>query len=117
MDERASLAASKDDKMASLRLTAANAETLIHETARNADNIIFGNHAMKRMSEREIFAVDVLQILRTGWVDDQPELTKSGEWKCKITMDIKQGRTAGVITIIMHNDKLFVKTVEWEDIR
>ena len=106
-----------DDKVAPLRFTAASAEKVIHQTARSADNIIFGNHAMQRMSEREIFAVDVLRILRTGWVDDQPELTVSGEWKCKITLEIKQGRTAGVVTIILSNDMLFVKTVEWEDIR
>jgi len=72
---------------------------------------------MERMSERGIFALDVLRILRTGWVDDEPEQTGSGEWKCKITLDIKRGRTAGVVTIIMHNDMLFVKTVEWEDIQ
>lgn len=100
-----------------MKLTAASAEKVIRQLAENADNIIFGNHAMERMSEREIFTTDVLRILRTGWVDDEPEQTDSGEWKCKITLDIKRGRIAGVVTIIMHNDMLFVKTVEWEDIR
>jgi len=33
-----------------------------------------------------------------------------------MTLEIKRGRTVGVVTIIMHNDMLFVKTVEWEDI-
>lgn len=100
-----------------LKLTAASAEKVIHQSAQDADNIIFGNHAMERMSERGIFTTDVLRILRAGWVDGEPEHTDSGEWKCKITLDIKRGRTAGVVTIIMHNDMLFVKTVEWEDIR
>lgn len=103
--------------MARLRLTAAGAEELIRQSAQDADNVIFGNHGMERMSEREMFTTDVLRILRTGWVDDEPEITDSGEWKCKITLDIKRGRTAGVVTIIMHSDMLFVKTVEWEDIR
>lgn len=102
--------------MARLKLTAAKAENVIRQSAQDADNIILGNHAMERMSERGIFTADVLRILRSGWVDDEPEYTDSGEWKCKITLDIKRGRAAGVVTIIMHNDMLFVKTVEWEDI-
>jgi hypothetical protein len=103
--------------VARLNLTAAAAEKAIRKSAQDADNVILGKHAMERMSEREIFTADVLRILRTGWVDGEPEHTDSGEWKCKITLDIKRGRTAGVVTIIMHNDMLFVKTVEWEDIR
>ena len=98
------------------KLTAADAEKLIRHSAQDADNVIFGNHAMKRMNERGIFTTDVLRILRAGWVDDEPGVTNSGEWKCKMTLEIKRGRTVGVVTIIMHNDMLFVKTVEWEDI-
>lgn len=103
--------------MVRLNLTAAAAEKVIRQLAQDADNIILGNHAMERMSKRGIFTADVLRILRTGWVDDEPEYTDSGEWKCKMTLEIKQGRTAGVVTIIMHDDMLFLKTVEWEDIR
>ena len=103
--------------MPRLRLTAARAEQVIHQAAQDADNVILGKHAMERMSERGIFTIDVLRILRTGWVDDEPEHTESGEWKCKITLDINRGRTAGVVTIIMQNNMLFVKTVEWEDIQ
>ncbi len=72
---------------------------------------------MERMSERGIFTIDVLRILRAGWVDDEPEHTESGEWKCKVTLKTERGRTAGVVTIIMQNNMLFVKTVEWEDIQ
>ena len=90
---------------------------MIHQSAQDADNVIFGKHAMERMSERSIFSIDVLRILRTGWVDDEPEHTEIGEWQCKITLDTHRGRTAGVVTIIMQNNMLFVKTVEWEDIQ
>ena len=99
-----------------MKLTAAAAEKHIRHSAQDADNVIFGHHAMKRMNERGIFTTDVLRILRAGWVDDEPEATNSGEWKCKMTLEIKLGRSAGVVTIIMHNNMLFVKTVEWEDI-
>ena len=103
--------------MARINLTAAAAEKVIRQSAQDADNIILGRHAMERMSERGIFTTDVLRILRTGWVDDEPELTDSGEWKCKMTLDTNRGRTAGVVTTIMQNDMLFVKTVEWEDVQ
>jgi hypothetical protein len=103
--------------VARLNFTAAAAEKVIRQSAQDADNVILGKHAMERMSERGIFTIDVLRILRTGWVDDEPEHTESGEWKCKITLGTNRGRTAGVVTIIMQNNMLFVKTVEWEDIQ
>lgn len=98
-----------------MRLTAAIAEKRIHEMAALTKNVIFGRHARERMVEREIFDVDVLRVLRTGHVDEPPELTEHNEWKCKVTLKIRGGRTAGVVTIILHNGKLFLKTVEWED--
>lgn len=68
------------------------------------------------MAEREIFDVDVLRVLRSGYVDEPPEQTAKNEWKCKVTLKIRGGRTAGVVTIILQSGKLFVKTVEWEDL-
>lgn len=68
------------------------------------------------MGKREIFDVDVFRVLRQGYVDEAPKLTEFNEWKCKVTLKIRGGRTAGVVTIILHNGKLFVKTVEWEDL-
>jgi hypothetical protein len=100
----------------SMRLTAAVAQTRIRETAKVSENVILGKHARERMAEREIFDVDVLRVLRGGFVDEAPTKTDQGEWKCKVTLKILGGRTAGVITIILHNSKLFVKTVEWEDL-
>jgi hypothetical protein len=98
-----------------MRLTPGVAEKRIREIAKVTDNVVFGDHARARMAEREILDVDVLKVLRTGFVDEQPELTEFNEWKCKITLKIRGGRTAGVVTIILHSGKLFVKTVEWED--
>lgn len=100
-----------------LKLSASRAEKIVQERAQDADNIIFGDHAMERMEERGIYDHDVLRILRGGWVDNTPELTDDGEWKCKMTLELKRGRSAGVITIILHGGMLFVKTVEWEDVK
>jgi hypothetical protein len=99
-----------------MRLTAAIAQKRIREIAQVTQNVIFGSHARQRMREREIFDVDVLRVLRQGHVDEPPELTECNEWKCKSTLKIRGTRTAGVVTIILHNGKLFVKTVEWEDL-
>ena len=40
-----------------------------------------------------------------------------GEWKAKMCKKMKGQREVGVVTIVIHNHKLFVKTVEWEDLR
>ena len=98
------------------RLTAVNAQKRIREIAQATENVILGMHARQRMVEREIFDVDVFKVLRSGFVDDAPELTDRNEWQCKVTLKIRGGRTAGVITIILREGRLFVKTVEWEDL-
>jgi Domain of unknown function (DUF4258) len=99
------------------RLTPKIAEKRIHDAAADSDNIIFSDHAQDRMEERSIYDVHVLEILQTGHVVEIPTLTEYDEWKCKIVKKLKGAREAGVVTIIMHNGKLFIKTVEWEDFR
>ncbi|MBI2801862.1 MAG: DUF4258 domain-containing protein [Gammaproteobacteria bacterium] len=69
------------------------------------------------MSERDIFIDDVFRVLRTGSVNADPIRTDRGEWQCKIAKRIKDTRSVGVVTIIFHEEKLFPKTVEWEDLR
>ena len=105
----------EQQRVARFRLTAARAQDYIREAAQDAHNVVWSRHALARMEERRIYDIDVLRILRNGWVDDDPEPTERGEWKCKMTLNMKRGRTAGVVTIIMLNGALFVKTVEWED--
>lgn len=108
---------SEDKKnVTAMRLTAAVAQKRIREIAQVTENVILGTHARQRMNEREIFDVDVFRVLRNGFVDDAPELTDRNEWKCKISLKIRGGRTAGIITIILHEGRLFVKTVEWENL-
>lgn len=103
--------------MAELPLSAANAERLVKRRAQVSENVIVGDHARKRMSERDIDIDDVLRVLRTGSVDASPTRTDQGEWQCKMVKRIKGTRSVGVVTIILHKEKLFLKTVEWEDLR
>lgn len=105
-----------NENIAKMKLPPHRAQSTIRARAENSENIIFGNHARERMDERGFTTTDVLRILRKGHIDDDPEPTdKNGEWKCKVKFNLKGKRTAGVVTIIMLNGTLFVKTVEWED--
>ena len=103
-------------KVTGIILTAAVAEKRIRQIALVTENVILGNHALERMAEREIYDIEVFRVLRTGYVDERPEQTAQDEWQCKVTLKIKGGRSAGVVTIILQSGKLFVKTVEWEDL-
>ena len=68
------------------------------------------------MEERGIDTLDVLRVLRTGDIVGDIEAGKfEGEWKCKVVERRKRAREIGVATIIIRQDRLFVKTVEWED--
>jgi hypothetical protein len=105
-------------KVTRYRLTPTIAEKRIKQIAAVSDNIRWSTHALQRMEEREIFDVDVLRILRDGMISGEPEETpKEGEWKCKMVRRLRGAREAGVVAIILTNNCLLVKTVEWEDLR
>ena len=89
----------------------------IRETAAKSENVSFGKHARERMEERGITDREAIRVLRTGELrGDIGTGTKRGEWKCKFVAPIKGSREIGVITIVLVNSRLFVKTVEWEDL-
>lgn len=102
--------------VAPFRLTASVAQSRIRQIASVTQNVIWGAHARARMAERDLLDIDILRVLRGGYVEEAPEKTPSGEWKCKVTLKIRGGRTAGVVVILLRNDRLFLKTVEWEDL-
>jgi hypothetical protein len=97
------------------RLTAAVAQQRIRVAAQDTRNVIWGDHVLERMDVRGMFRQDILRVLRSGDVDDDPTKARVDEWKCKITLKIRGARTAGVIVIILPDGKLFLKTAEWED--
>lgn len=102
-------------EVARFRLTKAGAQSRIRSVAQDSANLVWSNHARSRMTERGIDDSDVLRVMRGGFVDEDPVQTERGEWQCKITKPIRGGRDAGVVTIILHGGRLFLKTVEWED--
>jgi hypothetical protein len=89
----------------------------VREMAAKSENVSFGEHARERMEERGITDREAIRVLRTGELRGDIETgTKRGEWKCKFVARIKGSREIGVITIVLVNSRLFVKTVEWEDL-
>ena len=69
---------------AAIALNKVLARKRINELSKITSNVIFTNHARERMVEREILADEVYRVLRTGFVESEPELTEQGEWKCKV---------------------------------
>lgn len=68
------------------------------------------------MDERGISDLQVERALRTGEIRGEVEPGRgTGEWKCKIVERMKGMREIGVATVLIKNSKLFIKTVEWED--
>jgi hypothetical protein len=103
-------------KVTRLRITAEVALRQIRAAAAVSANVILGTHAKERMAERDISKRDVYRVLLQGDLDGAPELTERGEWKCKLTHQLRGRRVAGVVTVILLDGRLFIKTVEWEDV-
>ena len=87
--------------VARYRLTPAVAEQRIRHLAADSGNVKWSKHALQRMAEREIFDVDALRVMRRGMITSNPEQTPGGEWKCKVTLNLRGTREAGVVVIIL----------------
>jgi len=96
-------------------MTRSHAQAKVRALATHSANVILGKHAKDRMLERDITNTDVFRVLRSGSVDGVPTETERGEVKVKMVLRIRGSREVGVITLILHGNRLFVKTVEWED--
>ena len=71
------------------------------------------------MLERDLTDVEVIRVLKLGEIDGQPWRENEGDdMACKVVMRHPGGRVLAVVTIIItHQERLLVKTVEWEDLR
>lgn len=69
------------------------------------------------MDERDITTLDALRVLAMGdIVGDITAGNYPGEWKCKVVERRKGARDIGVATIVVKEQRIFIKTVEWEDL-
>jgi uncharacterized protein DUF4258 len=91
-------------------------ERNIKAIAKNSDQIDWSLHAFDQMEDRGISTDDVLEVLRTGSVKGGVEAGKNpGEWKLKMVKVLVGRRDCGVVTIVKRNNRLWIKTAEWED--
>lgn len=92
-------------------------EATIRKIAAGPDSPSISAHAWERMEERGITTLDILRVLRVGSIKGGLEAGKNaGEWKCKVVAKTKGSREIGVVTVVINRARLFVKTVEWEDL-
>ncbi len=90
----------------------------VRAIAADTSRVSWSSHARERMEERDIPIRVALSVLREGHISGPVEAgLNPGEWKAKIVRNVKGRRDVGVAVLIVRNDRLFVKTVEWEDLR
>ena len=88
----------------------------IHDLAEQGA-VAWSDHAYDQMEVRGITDVMALRALQRG--EPKGEIVpgkKPGEWKAKVVERMKGAREIGVVTILIRNSRLFVMTVEWEDL-
>lgn len=91
---------------------------LVNRLAKDTANIRWSKHARDRMEERGIRDHMAVDVLRHGAAKGDVEPGQQpGEWKVKITKEVKGRREVGVVVVVVRNSNLFVKTAEWEDVR
>lgn len=92
-------------------------ETVVHEIAKLDRHVYLGSHTRERMEERGITRLDAIRVLQRGSIAGAIARGRNpGEWKCKVIARLKGSREIGVVTVVVEERKLFVKTVEWEDL-
>ena len=79
--------------------------------------ILYSTHALDRLSERGIYRVDVETVLRFGSIVGHIEAARgAGEWQSKIVGGLdRTSRKVGVVTVVLHDERLLIETTEWED--
>lgn len=79
--------------------------------------ITYMNHAEKRFHERGFDVFDMYRVLELGQIEGAIEPgKKKGEWKAKMVGGVEgTSRRMGVVTIVVQDRRLLIKTVEWED--
>ncbi|MET3925916.1 hypothetical protein [Devosia sp. 2618] len=100
---------------------ASDVQAMVNRLAQDSKNVSWRaqtheTHAEGRMELRDITDRMMFDVLRLGYVKGQIELGKNpGEIKVKMCKKMKGLRDVGVVTIVMNSERLFIKTVEWED--
>lgn len=100
-----------------LRPDRAAIHSVIRRIAEEDRRVYLSEHAKERMEQRSITRIDVVRVLVRGHINgDIMPGNYPGEWKVKLVANIKGSREVGVVTLLINNERLLVKTAEWEDL-
>lgn len=89
---------------------------IVRKIAAQSGTIGWSDHVTERMELRGISRLDVIRVLKLGDIKGPVEVgANEGELKVKMAFKPKGRREIGVVTIVMRQGRLFLKTVEWED--
>ena len=84
---------------------------------KQSSRVVWTNHALERMDQRDIDRLDVLRILSDSHHIELLPSSERGEWKCKVVARVKANRDVGVVTVVVAGDHIRVITVQWEDLQ
>lgn len=100
-----------------LRPDRASVHATIRRIATEDRRVYLSEHAKERMEQRAITRIDLIRVLTRGHIEgDIIPGNRAGEWKCKVVANVKGSREIGVVTLLINNDRLLIKTTEWEDL-
>lgn len=90
----------------------------IRTLAQTSERVLFSRHALSQMDARGLTDIDVIQALRLGEISGEPWFEPEiGGRGCKVVFRPRGSRMIGVITVVLDDEELLLKTVEWEDRR
>jgi hypothetical protein len=91
----------------------------VRQLAQDTSNILWSQHALDQLEGRVITDKEALGVLRRGDIVGPIVAGKNtDEWTCKVCFPVEHNggtREVGVVTIVKNLERLFVKTVEWEN--
>lgn len=91
-------------------------EKRIHDLSADSVNVSWDKHTRQRMAERDISDVMIFDTLRSGFIKGDVIPGKNPEeWVAKLVKEQRGRREVGVVTVVIQNARLFIVTVEWED--
>lgn len=82
-----------------LPLSEHQAKDILSETAKDSARLIFTNHAIERMEQRNITRTDVTRVLCNGRIKEGPAMEPSGSWKVTVE-GISAGDLISVVAAI-----------------
>lgn len=104
--------------------SAAEAEARIHAYAALGNEeleLAYTRHATQRMAERDIIASDIMYILASGHIDEEPgESTRPNYYKYKICGKSPNSGSREICLVVIPDPRrpaIKVVTVMWRDVR